>query len=176
MVSLDLTFVFVPCISSLPLDCLRVNVAGESSVGVRLGDVREGKVVYYAEQGEPYRAKVKLLRRGTFYRVSLELSKGKSIIERWFSRESFVGKVLSSDHCIPEDKISAAAIVASSTNAKVASLFDGMGIDLGEPCSSLSLPSPSKLKTEPSPVVSSSSLFVEELETCMSEELGSDRP
>lgn len=73
-----------------PFDCLRVKVSGESFVGINPSDIGAGKTVYYADNGENYRAKVASWRRGTFYRVASDTLKAFPL---WVSREAILEKI-----------------------------------------------------------------------------------
>ena len=75
----------------VPVDKLRIKVAGESaSVGACPTDLRQGRIVYYRDHGEDYRAKVISCRKGTFYHVTLDISNCDGELKRWFCRESFL--------------------------------------------------------------------------------------
>jgi hypothetical protein len=75
-----------------PFDDLRLKVAGECNVVIRPDKLQEGKIVYWSDKGEPYRARVRSCRRGTFYLVSLKLSNGRYKVDRWLSRDSLLSK------------------------------------------------------------------------------------
>jgi hypothetical protein len=75
----------------VPVGSLREPVAGEACTELLSQHVKAGKLVVYKHGLEEYRAKVKLLKKGTFLRLKLKV--GNIHLEPWLPQSSIMARI-----------------------------------------------------------------------------------
>jgi hypothetical protein len=98
----------------VPLKCLRVVNADESSTEVCPRNMRIGMLVKYSDRGEEYRAEVKAWKNATFYRIALILDDGRFHFERWVTRDSIMERIGCLSNELPHGQASCRPLAGSN--------------------------------------------------------------